>query len=125
MYCKHCGKINEDDAKFCTGCGAKLERENYSDNYSYSSNEPPKRPVNPAPYVEPDAPSTGFAILSFFFPVIGLILYLVWKDQTPLKANSCGKGALIGVIVSVVISALGGSCYMALLDELINGGYFY
>ena len=61
----------------------------------------------PAPAVA-DAPSTGFAILSFFFPLVGLILWLVWKDKTPLKAKSCGKGALIGVIVNVVFSIIYG-----------------
>lgn len=48
-----------------------------------------------------DAPSGGYAVLCFFFPVVGLILYLVWKDQFPMRAKSCGKGALVGVIVYV------------------------
>jgi len=54
----------------------------------------------------PDAPSGGFATLGFFFPVVGLILYLVWKPQTPLKARSAGKGALIGVITYFVVIIL-------------------
>jgi len=53
-----------------------------------------------------DAPSMGFAVLSFFFPLVGLILYLVWKDQFPMKARSCGGGALIAVIVSVALGVL-------------------
>jgi len=44
--------------------------------------------------------------LCFFFPVVGLILYLIWKDTLPLRARSCGKGALIGVIVWVVLTIL-------------------
>jgi hypothetical protein len=56
--------------------------------------------------INADAPSGGFAALSFFFPVVGLILWLVWKDQYPLKAKSCGKGALIGLIVSLVASCI-------------------
>ena len=32
-----------------------------------------------------------------------MILYLVWKAEYPLKAKSCGKGALIGVIVEFVL----------------------
>ena len=51
-----------------------------------------------------DASSAGFAVLSFFIPLLGLILYLIWKDEYPLKAKSCGKGALISVIVSVVVT---------------------
>lgn len=53
-----------------------------------------------------DAPSFGYAVLGFFIPVSGLILYLVWKEQTPLRAKSAGKGALIGVIVLVIINIL-------------------
>jgi hypothetical protein len=53
-----------------------------------------------------DAPSGGFAALCFFIPLVGLILYLVWKDEYPLKARSCGKGALIGVIVYFGLSCL-------------------
>ena len=63
-----------------------------------------------------DGPSVGFAVLSFFFPLIGLILYLVWKDSCPLKARSCGKGALIGVIASAACGILAfGAMFMAIL----------
>ncbi|MDR0488375.1 MAG: DUF4870 domain-containing protein [Propionibacteriaceae bacterium] len=61
----------------------------------------PSQPV-PIPVYHPqDAPNGGMAVLGFFFPVVGLVLYLVWKDQTPLKAKSAGKGALAGVITIV------------------------
>ena len=48
----------------------------------------------------------GWAVLGFFFPLIGLILYLVWKDTKPQASKSAGKGALIGVIVGVVFTFL-------------------
>ena len=54
----------------------------------------------------PDAPSGGAAALGFFFPMIGLILYLTWQKETPLKAKSAGKGALFGVITSFVVTLL-------------------
>jgi hypothetical protein len=56
-----------------------------------------------APQYPSDAPNMGFAVLSFFLPVVGLILYLVWKDQFPFKAKSCGKGALIGALVEIIL----------------------
>jgi hypothetical protein len=56
--------------------------------------------VVPAPS---DAPSMGYAVLGFFIPLAGLILYLVWKDQYPLRAKSAGKGALIGFIADLVL----------------------
>ena len=62
--------------------------------------------MNNNPHAPQDAPSTGFMVLSLFFPLVGLILFLVWKDSQPLKAKSCGKGALIGVIISAVLIIL-------------------
>jgi hypothetical protein len=46
-----------------------------------------------------DSPSLGFAVLCFFFPLIGLILFLLWFNSSPKKAYSCGKGAYAGAIV--------------------------
>lgn len=84
MYCKNCGKEINDNAVACPECGAA------TDNF---------KAVN-------DARSGGFAFLCFLFPLIGLILYLVWHGEYPLKAKSCGKGALIGVIVYVAFVIL-------------------
>lgn len=87
MFCKNCGKEIDDKAVICPNCGVP------TDNAATNTTG-----TNPA-----DAPNSGFAVLSFLFPLIGLILYLVWKDQSPLKAKSCGKGALIGVIAIVAL----------------------
>ena len=79
----------------------------YSGQPVRSGYDPPAyAPQPPAAQPVYDAPSGGYAALGFFFPVVGLILYLVWKDQTPLRARSAGKGALIGMIVGVVLSIL-------------------
>ena len=53
-----------------------------------------------------DIPSPGMNVLCFLIPVVGLILYLVWKDQTPVKAKDCGKFAIAGAITWVVLSIL-------------------
>lgn len=82
MYCSNCGEQIDDKAVICPKCGVPVKNRNLTN----------------------DAPSAGFAVLCFFIPLLGLILYLIWKDEYPLKAKSCGKGALIGVIVSVVIT---------------------
>lgn len=87
MFCRNCGAQIDDRAEICPKCGVRVNPQSAS----------------PATY---DAPNAGFAVLGFFFPLIGLILYLVWKDQYPLKAKSCGKGALIGVIVYVAFVIL-------------------
>ena len=61
---------------------------------------------NPKSFTISGTPNTGFAVLGFFIPVVGLILYLVWHDTLPLRAKSAGKGALIGTIVAVVVPIL-------------------
>ena len=96
-YCSKCGKEIEDDAIICVHCGRAVANA-------------------PAPAVA-DAPNTGYAVLGFLIPLVGLILYLMNKDTAPLKAKSAGKGALIGVIASVVFSII----YGVFVGSLIAG----
>lgn len=101
MKCKFCGKELQDGSTFCTSCGRSL-----------NAAPPPKRPIggggeNKRVIVLPsDGPSFGYALLCFLFPIVGLILYLVWKDFLPQRAHSCGMGALVGVIVGFVLSII-------------------
>lgn len=84
-FCSHCGAQIEDDAVVCVKCGCSVA----------GPKSAPK---------EEDGPNKGFSALSFFFPLVGLILYLVWKDTYPLRAKSCGVWALTGLIVSIGIT---------------------
>lgn len=56
-------------------------------------------------YVQ-DAPSTGFAILCFCFPIVGLILYCVWRETLPQRAKSAGVGGLLGFVIGVVLTVI-------------------
>lgn len=56
-------------------------------------------------YVQ-DAPSTGFAILCFCFPIVGLILYCVWRETLPQRAKSAGVGGLLGFIIGVILTVI-------------------
>ena len=113
MYCKFCGKQIADESRFCPYCGKPLEANGSADNANgsytgnpYSGNTYQNRYQAPPPYcgpaVEPP-PSAGWGVLCFFFPIVGLILYLGWHDTYPLRAKMCGKGALISVIVYVAV----------------------
>ncbi len=84
MYCKYCGRIIDDDSKYCVNCGNNMNNDNSGT-------------------VSEDAPSRGFAILGFFVPIIGLILYLIYERKQPKRAKSAGKGALVGFITKIVI----------------------
>ncbi len=75
--------------------------------YDQSAYQQPVYQATPQPYVEQDSGSFGWAVLGFFFPIVGLILFLVWKQSKPKCAKMAGIGALVGVGISVGFSILG------------------
>ncbi len=83
-YCKKCGKEISDYARKCEYCG-----------------EPVEVPTQSSNSVE-DNGGFGWGLLGFCIPLVGLILFLVWKDEKPVTAKAAGMGALISVIVYIV-----------------------
>ncbi|MFJ5713747.1 hypothetical protein [Neobacillus sp. NPDC093127] len=49
-------------------------------------------------------------ILSFFVPVVGLILGIIWMNDQDLEKKAIGKTCLIVGIVSIVLSCV---CWFA------------
>lgn len=43
-----------------------------------------------------------WGLLGCCIPIVGLVLFLVWKDQKPKTAKAAGIGALVSVILWVV-----------------------
>ncbi len=109
QFCSKCGTPFAEGAVFCAKCGNARGVQGTTNAMPMQNNMA-------------DAKSTGYAVLGFFFPVIGLILYLVWKDQFPLRAKSAGTGALIGVISYVVFVVL--VYFITFLGLLHIGGLF-
>lgn len=66
-YCKNCGSQMEDGATFCTSCGASQS-------------------TAPAPVV--DNGGFGWGLLGCCVPIVGLILFLVWKDSKPKSSKA-------------------------------------
>ncbi len=126
MYCKYCGEPLKDNDRVCPSCGAPVEREtgtntgygsrsefdgvkgapnqgaqtyyngaskqsyNYSGgNYQYESSA--------------DNGSIGWGILGCCAPLVGLILFLVWKDTKPRSAKQAGIGAIIGTVCIAIL----------------------
>lgn len=92
MFCKNCGKEIDERAYVCPHCGVKVKDE-----------ESERRAANAA---ADNGSKTGWGILSFFIPLVGLILYCMWKDERPQTARVCGKCALISFIIGIVFSIL-------------------
>jgi heme/copper-type cytochrome/quinol oxidase subunit 2 len=60
--------------------------------------------ANPqAPQQVEDKGSIGWAVLGFFIPLVGLILWLVWKDTRPNDSKQSRNGFLVSIALSVVI----------------------
>lgn len=45
----------------------------------------------------------GWGLLGFCIPIVGLVLWLVWKNDKPITAKVAGKGALISVCIGIVL----------------------
>ena len=79
----------------------------------YTNSQPqqgyyPQQPYAPVQPVEEKA-SIGLAILSFFIPIVGIILFFAKKKTKPKTAKACGIAALISIVLCIVISfATGG-----------------
>lgn len=79
-FCKNCGKEIDDVAVICPHCGVQQEKSQEMT----------------------DSGSIGWGVLGCCIPLVGLILFLVWKDQKPRSAKMAGMGALIAVIGTVL-----------------------
>ena len=81
-HCVHCGNQLTDKAVVCVVCGRSPGKASAHD----------------------DKKSFKFAFWSFLFPLVGIVLYLVWKDKYPLKARSSLRGAIWGVITALIVA---------------------
>lgn len=84
-FCTNCGEQIDDRAVICPKCGV---------------------PQNRNPEVI-DNGGVGWCLLGFCIPIVGLILFLVWRDTKPRTSKAAGQGALISVILAA-------ACYFLL-----------
>lgn len=94
------------------------ETNSYYDTNSEQNGQPNDQPndqPNGQPNGQPNyAPQNtvvdngGFlwGLLGCCIPIVGLILFLVWKDAKPKTAKAAGIGALISVILIVIFYVL-------------------
>lgn len=101
MYCKNCGRTVDDTSSYCNNCGARIDNKPNAD-------------------VSEDNSNLGFAILWFFIPIVGLILFLIYEEKKPKRAKSAGKGALIGFITKIVLAIILVILYVVFATSLFN-----
>lgn len=96
MLCPNCGTELQEGNKFCPNCGLNVS--GYSQVNTYQGNYQGYQQS-----VEESA-SVGLAILSFFIPLAGLIVFLVNKEKRPKTAKVSGICALVSAILSIIIT---------------------
>ena len=129
MECKNCGTTNQDNAKFCSGCGADLSLQNAGEgldmnagqsiaynvppqNQNYNYNQAPCQNMNygyPPYQNNVQDPGKGLAIaalvlgiVSFFcYPIITGVLGIVFGGVA--KSKGCRSGmATAGIVCGAV-----------------------
>ena len=83
-YCKNCGQETSNTDSQCPKCGTPTK--------------------NAATVVD----NGGFlwGLLGFCIPLVGLILWAVWKSEKPLTAKALITGAAIGFVLNIIVAIL-------------------
>ena len=114
MFCRNCGNEIHENAVICTKCGCATG-------------------VSLIPTVARPAPNPkdrfnfGFFLLGFLSPMIGLILFLIFRDDFPKRAKGAGIAALVSVlleVLSIILLVLGYFVFLFLLVFLSTPVYY-
>lgn len=88
-HCQHCGRQVAVNAFSCPSCGFAFERQTQF-----------------GATVSSDGLSFGYALLGFIFPMLGFIMYLIWRNLFPLRASSIGRGVLTRLVFYIALMIL-------------------
>lgn len=104
MFCKNCKAHIDDNALFCTYCGAP--QKDLGTPPPYYNAPPAQKKADPIYKIG------GFLLGLFSIPtgfvtaIIALIFYVVYKPEQPEKASEVGKWSLIGIAASLILSVI-------------------
>lgn len=150
MFCENCGKNLPDGAKFCNGCGAKIEPEQPA--YTAAAEPALERPVPPPPVYTPPAAQMAYApqqppvyshqpgseplrvgqyigmLLLMCVPILGVILLFVWSfgGSVNLNKKNYARAMLIVCAIGFILSIIFGIALTSIIGELLGGmGSYY
>lgn len=118
MYCKNCGKKLNSKANFCEYCGEKVKSKNEEKKVycTFCGKEILESDVI-CPYCKKRVKSShGFdgldsqtkliCILSFLVPIMGLVLWIIYKDNDGEKAEKVLNSAIVGFVFWTVLKII-------------------
>jgi hypothetical protein len=127
-FCINCGTELEDDAVFCTNCGA-----NNAEAPAPAAAPAPEAPVSEAPvyeapvsetpaYEAPAASNVGSTVEDLKNKAVDFSKPLIEKVKANPKLAMIGGGAVVGVILLIVlISSLIGGAWKSPVKTYLNG----
>ena len=87
MYCPNCGAPDIDTrAVICPKCGVET---------GFTTNSQ-----------KTDSGSVVNWIIGFLIPIIGILMYVLWKDEKPVSAKQALNGSLISIVLIIILSAI-------------------
>lgn len=107
-YCRKCGTEIDDEAVICPKCGVPQNKQTEEKHIVLDTTKHYNRgdvtAVRNEVLPDSDGPSLGWAFLGFIIPlIVGLILYLIWKDTKPNTASSIVKGIKWKFIIFAIV----------------------
>ncbi|MFJ7825463.1 zinc-ribbon domain-containing protein [Psychrobacillus sp. NPDC096623] len=100
MFCPHCGDQISEHAEICPKCGVRVKG-------ASSSGE--------------DKPNIAVNLISFCcIPILGIVMFFVWKNDKPKAAKSALIWALVSVAIWFVLSVIFG-----ILGVLADSSSYY
>lgn len=123
-------EFNKNSNDFTDGGASQNEQQYQQPQQNYYDPQNPPQPncynANPMPPQEEKA-SVGLAILSYLFPIVGLIIFLVQKEKRPKTAKVSGICALVSFLINtvlvIIIIASGALAMIAGLGEGVDEIY--
>lgn len=119
--CPNCDADIDNGRTACPFCGSTIgiddsvNDKQYKQDTIYTKNTQQQfqsRQVN-------DTGSVGYWLIGFFVPIIGIILYFVWRYEQPNNAKRCLWGAVVSIIVSFVLTIL---TFICMIIAALSGG---
>lgn len=131
--CPHCGGViktifnfnnGEMPSSFTVSDTGETNRNDFVQGVNYtlpSANRGAKSQnvsATQSQQTDSEGSTVGWGILGFFIPIVGFILWLIWKDEHPARAKSAG----IGCLVSICLGVVGVILYVVLVFVILGIG---
>lgn len=116
MKCNYCDYEVSETATYCPNCGERpnTKKKNNIKNTNIDKKEEKEDETDSIKY----NPNISFiwGLLGYFIPIVGLVLFIIWKNDKPKDSKAAGIGALIRVVILSI------SLFIMFISSLI--GYF-